>query len=185
MTPATGDRQVAERAVYYALQAAVEDPWWVATSWENVVLAMEGEELLREQTARLAAGGVAEGDIQIANDELLGGWEEAWMGSGATQGWTDLDPPGILAPILREAINPFRPPPGHPTWVTRVTARLAQAAYENRELPSGHLDPARLAVLSDALEEAGCTDADLLSHLRSPGPHVRGCWALDSVLGKG
>jgi hypothetical protein len=61
---------------------------------------------------------------------------------------------------------------------------LAQAAYAERHLPSGHLDPARLAVLSDALEEAGCADAALLSHLRSPGPHVRGCWALDLVLGK-
>ncbi len=59
---------------------------------------------------------------------------------------------------------------------------LAAAAYGERILPSGHLDPARLAVLSDALEEAGCTDPDILSHLRSPGPHVRGCWALDLVL---
>ena len=48
----------------------------------------------------------------------------------------------------------------------------------------GTLDRARLAVLSDALEEVGCTDTALLSHLRSPGPHVRGCWALDLVLGK-
>jgi hypothetical protein len=42
-----------------------------------------------------------------------------------------------------------------------------------------------LPVLADALEEAGCTDADLLGHLRGPGPHVRGCWALDLLLGKG
>jgi len=42
-----------------------------------------------------------------------------------------------------------------------------------------------LPVLADALEEAGCTDADLLGHLRGPGPHVRGCWVLDLLLGKG
>ena len=42
----------------------------------------------------------------------------------------------------------------------------------------------RLPLLADALEDAGCTDADLLGHLRSPGPHVRGCWAVDLVLGK-
>jgi hypothetical protein len=42
----------------------------------------------------------------------------------------------------------------------------------------------RLAVLADALEEAGCADALLLAHLRSPGPHVRGCFALDAVRGK-
>jgi hypothetical protein len=61
---------------------------------------------------------------------------------------------------------------------------LAQAAYDVRLLPSGELDAARLAVLSDALEEAGCTDGALLSHLRGPGPHVRGCWAVDLILGK-
>jgi hypothetical protein len=61
---------------------------------------------------------------------------------------------------------------------------LAQAAYDDRRLPEGTLDAGRLAVLADALEESGCTDAWLLGHLRSPGPHVRGCHALDLVLGK-
>src|SRR5262249_8200240 len=42
----------------------------------------------------------------------------------------------------------------------------------------------RLAILADALEEAGCTDADVLGHLRGPGPHVRGCWTVDLCLGK-
>jgi hypothetical protein len=49
----------------------------------------------------------------------------------------------------------------------------------------GTLDHATLAVLADALEEAGAGDADLLGHLRGPGPHVRGCFALDALLGKG
>ena len=48
----------------------------------------------------------------------------------------------------------------------------------------GMLDPDRLTVLADALEEAGCGDEKLLDHLRSPGPHVRGCWATDLLLGK-
>jgi hypothetical protein len=65
-----------------------------------------------------------------------------------------------------------------------LVASLAAAAYEERLPLNGTLDPARLAVLSDALEEAGCADEAILSHLRSPGPHVRGCWALDLVLGK-
>jgi hypothetical protein len=46
------------------------------------------------------------------------------------------------------------------------------------------LDPERLAVLADALEEAGCAEADVLAHLRSPEEHVRGCWPVDWVLGK-
>ena len=61
---------------------------------------------------------------------------------------------------------------------------LAQAAYDERELPSGTLDATRLAVLADALEEAGCPDRTILDHLRGPGPHVRGCWAVDLLLGK-
>jgi hypothetical protein len=27
-------------------------------------------------------------------------------------------------------------------------------------------------------------DADMLGHLRSSGPHVRGCWAVDLCLGR-
>jgi hypothetical protein len=61
---------------------------------------------------------------------------------------------------------------------------LAEMAYHDRTVPICHLQPERLTVLADALEEADCKDADLLEHLRSPGPHVRGCWALDLVLAK-
>jgi hypothetical protein len=67
-------------------------------------------------------------------------------------------------------------------WQCGTARELARAAYENRRLPEGTLDPARLSLLADALEDAGCTDAALLGHLRGPGPHVRGCWALDLVL---
>jgi hypothetical protein len=69
-------------------------------------------------------------------------------------------------------------------WNDCVVVKLARAAYEFRSLPDGTLDASRLAVLADALEEAGCVDADLLGHLRGPGPHVRGCFALDWLLGK-
>jgi hypothetical protein len=63
-------------------------------------------------------------------------------------------------------------------------ARLAQAAYDERHMPEGTLDTSRLAVLADALEEAGCSVADILNHLRGPGPHVRGCWLVYLCLGK-
>jgi hypothetical protein len=49
---------------------------------------------------------------------------------------------------------------------------------------SGTLEPARLNVLADALEDAGCTERTLLDHLRSPGPHVRGCWPIDLLTGR-
>jgi hypothetical protein len=81
-------------------------------------------------------------------------------------------------------INPYLIVTIASAWRIAQVVALAEAAYEERALPEGLLDPIRLTVLADALEEAGCTDPDLLGHLRSPGPHVRGCWALDLVLGK-
>jgi hypothetical protein len=91
-------------------------------------------------------------------------------------------------PLLLDIFgNPSRPVHADPAWLAwhgGAAVKLAAAVYEERELPSGHLDAARLAVLADMLEEAGCSDADLLGHLRSPGPHVRGCWPLDALLGR-
>jgi hypothetical protein len=90
----------------------------------------------------------------------------------------------VVALFREVAGNPFRPVAVDPAWRAPSVGTLAQTTYEERELPSGHLDLARLAVLADALEEAGCTDEAILTHLRSPGPHVRGCWVLDRLLAK-
>jgi hypothetical protein len=70
------------------------------------------------------------------------------------------------------------------SWLTPTVTTLATAAYEERAMPSGELDTARLAILADALEECGCDSRDILTHLRSPGPHVRGCWVVDLLLCK-
>lgn len=90
--------------------------------------------------------------------------------------------------LLRDIFgNPFRPVTLAQTWLAwndGTVRNLAQAIYDERALPSGHLDAGRLAILADALEDAGCTSADILSHCRNPGPHVRGCWAVDLLLGK-
>jgi hypothetical protein len=92
---------------------------------------------------------------------------------------------GPRAELVREVFdNPFRPATIKPACRTPTVASLARAAYEERQLPSGHLESARLAVLADALEDAGCTEESILAHLRSPGPHVRGCWAVDLILGR-
>lgn len=89
------------------------------------------------------------------------------------------------AALLREvAGNPFRPTPPLPG--DPLIASLARAAFDER-LPDGSLDPLRLAVPADALEEAGSSDKDLLPHLRKRGRyvrHVRGCWAVDLALGR-
>jgi hypothetical protein len=81
--------------------------------------------------------------------------------------------------------DPFRPVSIGPAERTPTVVQLAQAAYNERALPSGELDAQRLAVLADALEEAGSTDAKLLEHLPEPGGHVRGCWGVDLVLRRG
>ena len=90
--------------------------------------------------------------------------------------------------LLRDIFgNPFQPATLDSAWLTwndAAVVRLAHAAYEERHLPAGTLDSGRLAVLADALEEAGCADADILDHLRGPGTHVRGCWPIDLCLGK-
>jgi hypothetical protein len=95
----------------------------------------------------------------------------------------------VSVALLRDVFgNPFRSAPViDPAWLSwqgGTAPQLARGAYDDRRLPEGTLDPARLAVLADALEDAGCTDAELLGHLRGPGPHVRGCWAVDVVLGR-
>ncbi len=89
------------------------------------------------------------------------------------------------ASLLREIVGiPFRPINFDPAWQTSTVTSLAQATYNEREIPDRHLEPDRLAILADALEDAGCTDAAILEHLRGTGPHVRGCWVVDLLLGK-
>jgi hypothetical protein len=55
--------------------------------------------------------------------------------------------------------------------------KAAQAIYDERAFD-------RTPQLADALEQAGCTDADILGHCRGGGEHVRGCWVVDLLLGK-
>ncbi len=80
--------------------------------------------------------------------------------------------------ILRDIFgNPFRPVATNAAWLTPTAFAIAQTIYTDRAFD-------RLPILADALEDACCTDAAILDHLRGPGPHVRGCFALDLVLGK-
>jgi hypothetical protein len=87
--------------------------------------------------------------------------------------------------LLRDLFgNPFRPARSESGLFPPTVVSLGQAAYRERTVPSGELDLARLAILADALEEAGCQDPDILAHCRQSGLHVRGCWVVDLVLGK-
>jgi len=82
------------------------------------------------------------------------------------------------AELLRCVVgNPFRPALLDPSLITPKIRAMSQTIYEDRRYED-------LPLLVDELEDAGCDNADLLTHLRGPGPHTRGCWALDILLGK-
>jgi hypothetical protein len=84
---------------------------------------------------------------------------------------------GHQALLLRDIFgNPLRPITVDPTWLTSTVVLLAKAIYDRT------FD--RMPALADALHEAGCGNDEILSHCRGSAPHIRGCWALDLVLGK-
>jgi hypothetical protein len=79
--------------------------------------------------------------------------------------------------LVREIFgNPFRPPAIDPGRLGRDAPAIARSIYDDRAFD-------RLPNLADALDEAGCVDAEILGHCRSEGDHVRGCWVVDAVLG--
>src|SRR5262245_31387429 len=83
------------------------------------------------------------------------------------------------ARLLRDIFGPlpFRSVQLDSHWLTSNVLDLARTIYEERAIN-------RLPILADALMDAGCSDEDILGHCRSDGPHVRGCWVVDLILGK-
>lgn len=80
--------------------------------------------------------------------------------------------------LLRELLgNPFRPVTLNPNWLTSTVKQLAALIYEERQFD-------KMPLLGDSLEDAGCSNDDVLKHCRGGGEHVRGCWVVDRVLEK-
>jgi hypothetical protein len=172
---------------------------WVRRSWDG--LSRFGREAV-EAAERYADGG-------LTADELAGAARRVLVRRRSRCGWADSQafftacgsadnaanvtlfcfarvrtPTRIrteqLALFREVFVNPFRQFTFDPAWVAAndgTVGRIARSVYDGRDYD-------QMPILSDALEEAGCTDAEVLGHLRSPGPHVRGCWALDLVLGR-
>jgi hypothetical protein len=85
---------------------------------------------------------------------------------------------GERGALIRDIFGSTTAQPGfHPSWRTEAVFALARGMYESRDFGP-------MPVLADALEDAGCADPDVLAHCRGDGPHVRGCWVVDLVLGK-
>jgi hypothetical protein len=83
--------------------------------------------------------------------------------------------------IIRDICgNPFHPSSVSPIWLLwndGAVRCVTHVIYEERAFD-------RMPILADALEDAGCDNAEILAHCRGPGPHVRGCWVVDLLLGK-
>jgi hypothetical protein len=94
--------------------------------------------------------------------------------SGAVKGQLKDDATAIVRDIFG---NPFREVELDPRWQTTSTLAMASAMYDSQDF-------AAMSILADALEEAGCDNAEVLAHCRGDGPHVRGCWVVDLLLGK-
>jgi len=130
-------------------------------------LVCAGEEIIRPlRTAALIAEAVfcvTDGSIM---PHLMGHMDNLkhWPG-----GW-----------LVREIFgNPFRPFVVESAWLAwdgGTVSHLARGIYDESAFD-------RLPVLADALEDAGCDDRAALDHCRSAGPHVKGCWVVDAVLG--
>jgi hypothetical protein len=82
--------------------------------------------------------------------------------------------------LIREIFgNPFRSVTVDPAWLTwrgNTVERIARTIYQKRCFRN-------MPLLADALEEAGCKNADILTHCREPVEHARGCWVVDLLLG--
>jgi hypothetical protein len=115
------------------------------------------------------------------SDELL---LRTARGYAASRWGTAAEAPSVTPQpaILRDLFgsSPFRAtalPSIVLAWNDGTVRRIAEGIYEERAFD-------RLPILADALLDAGCDNEELLAHCRGAGPHVRGCWAVDLILGK-
>jgi hypothetical protein len=82
--------------------------------------------------------------------------------------------------LIRDLFEPYRPVTlerAWRRWNNGAVVGLASVIHAERRYDE-------VAVLGDALEEAGCTEGPLLAHCRSERRHTLGCWAVDTIIGK-
>ncbi len=123
--------------------------------------------IVASKAAMMTAGEATASMSEAHSDEAFAAYDAASRVAQAEQ-------VGLLRDIFG---NPFRPVAFSPSWRTSTAVTLASEMYESRDFSA-------MPILADALQDAGCDNDDVLSHCRGPGPHVRGCWVVDLVLGK-
>jgi hypothetical protein len=155
-----------------------------------------------EASERFADGEIGADELQrhwaivrrlVAGDEArTGGWNRLTAAEmearDATRSGAWSAPHGVVADsghderlaqsdLLRDIFHPFHPLAPQPAWLTEEVKLLTQEMYRDRLFN-------RMPKLADALASAGCQDADVLDHCRGSGPHVRGCWVIDLLMGR-
>jgi hypothetical protein len=154
----------------------VRSTWPLHTKWEEAltVVLIAANPSITEREAEHAARSAG---------------NAVWHVEREREGWAAVEPkqsPAMDAEraaqcvLLRDLCDPFHSVVVDPCWVRwndGAVCQLARAIYVERRFED-------LPILADALEEAGCTDGHLLAHCRSGGEHIRGCWAVDALLGK-
>jgi hypothetical protein len=119
----------------------------------------------------------------VNDDPHWASYSASWAAQQSVYGAEDWDAARragrkVQADLLRDVIgNPFRQVAVEHAWRTAEALRLAESMYETHAF-------GRMHDLADRLEAAGCRDRTILGHCREPGPHARGCWVIDAILGK-
>lgn len=173
-----GELELAEAGVG-ALATALEEPWRASLGGERASLGRDyGALCLAWQVVQMHAPKAAYYAASNAQ------WASATIQNpGASEqdlnfGKCRLAEQAGQCELLRDIFgNPSRPANADPSWLTSTVVALARGIYDEKAFD-------RMPILADALQDAGCENGAVLNHCRGSGPHVRGCWVVDLLLGK-
>ncbi len=163
---------VVQRKAWDAAEGSAD---YAAGMIANAVLGLDAEKYKAWRSAWDSAWLQQGYDLSEAKDIADAKMPAEWVASGKSASSEERKCQSF---VFRDIFaDPFRLVTVEPSWVTTNVVQLAQAIYDDRAFD-------RLPILADALQEAGCDNADILDHCRKPATHVRGCWVVDLVLGK-
>jgi hypothetical protein len=161
-------KQAVEIAERYAEGNASREE--LVRMWESCQLTVSCNSICAPQASWAAVQAPFEAAMRLgfrAEAQMKDGYKKTLDAESRTQ-----------ASLIRDIFgNPFRPVSFSTQWRTSTAVALAQQMYDSRDFSA-------MPILADALQDAGCDNADVLGHCRGPGPHVRGCWVVDLVLDK-
>ncbi len=192
------DRQALDEAREEAARAQAPLGPAAVAAWQASIMALQaggpdGADYRAAHEAALRASAVSRtAGLAVGVCRLPGSFSPARIANLAAEAARLVSPAGGPVPaevaeraaqadLLRCLLgNPFQPvafDPGLRLWNGGAAVALAQEMYDGRDFGKAPL-------LADMLEDAGATDPQLLGHLRVAGPHARGCFAADLVLGQ-